>query len=534
MLTQGVNIPEIDAVFLARPTRSEVLLTQMIGRGARKPPGKDSFFVVDFTDVGVNPEPLRADTDSAMAARRRGTRPRGSLRRSRPREHREGRTVQFDVLRSATDVAGLPFVRDQTFGVEIELTCPGPAPAHGSVRWNSVAQRIIDAISSGGARVDPRAHDHGHGQYDSWHVEADGSVGWEVVSPVLVNQDGFAELAQVMSDLDALVERDGELRIDHRAGLHLHLAADLAALPRQLAFLRRVQRLEPGLFTLVAPSRLYGRGGGAYDLRLRNPYCRPVREAYDAGRGRPRGREESRYMAVTTQTPSTGFKTFEVRMHSGTTNFRKAIPWISLWMQIFNTQRYAWRGDGQRGLVFPRRNLVVNSGRVVREDIFQLLLDEGISLPTPLLAAIWARRADLRPSWNLAIPRRVSAWEREGTPTSWGRLPVASCELLCWRRRTQRASVPWCCGPRPGRRGPPWRSSMSPHKSCTASLSRALELRSPSRSAQPARRPAHASGAALNGVLVAGSDGLTASADQHVEHGPIAIAEAAAPDLGRR
>ena len=50
LLTHGIDIPEIDAVFLARPTRSEVLCAQMVGRGSRKTPGKTTFDVVVFND----------------------------------------------------------------------------------------------------------------------------------------------------------------------------------------------------------------------------------------------------------------------------------------------------------------------------------------------------------------------------------------------------------------------------------------------------------------------------------------------------
>ncbi|KAI8809804.1 P-loop containing nucleoside triphosphate hydrolase protein [Cladochytrium replicatum] len=52
ILTEGVDIPAIDSVILARPTQSDVLLQQMIGRGLRTFPGKDNCLVVDFHDTG--------------------------------------------------------------------------------------------------------------------------------------------------------------------------------------------------------------------------------------------------------------------------------------------------------------------------------------------------------------------------------------------------------------------------------------------------------------------------------------------------
>lgn len=51
ILTEGVDIPNIDMIIMARPTRSGVLLQQMLGRGMRKCAGKEYCLVLDFVDV---------------------------------------------------------------------------------------------------------------------------------------------------------------------------------------------------------------------------------------------------------------------------------------------------------------------------------------------------------------------------------------------------------------------------------------------------------------------------------------------------
>ena len=51
IITEGVDIPPIDCIILARPTRSSVLLQQMIGRGLRLSPGKEYCLVLDFEDI---------------------------------------------------------------------------------------------------------------------------------------------------------------------------------------------------------------------------------------------------------------------------------------------------------------------------------------------------------------------------------------------------------------------------------------------------------------------------------------------------
>jgi superfamily II DNA or RNA helicase/uncharacterized tellurite resistance protein B-like protein len=53
LLTEGWNVPDTRTVLMARPTMSNVLYVQMIGRGSRGPkvvPGKTSFHVIDCVD----------------------------------------------------------------------------------------------------------------------------------------------------------------------------------------------------------------------------------------------------------------------------------------------------------------------------------------------------------------------------------------------------------------------------------------------------------------------------------------------------
>ena len=50
LLNEGWDCPEIEALFMARPTMSKVLYTQQLGRGMRLYPGKESLMVFDFVD----------------------------------------------------------------------------------------------------------------------------------------------------------------------------------------------------------------------------------------------------------------------------------------------------------------------------------------------------------------------------------------------------------------------------------------------------------------------------------------------------
>ena len=52
ILTEGIDIPSIQTVFIARPTHSKIVMTQMIGRGLRgvKAGGTKEAFIVSFID----------------------------------------------------------------------------------------------------------------------------------------------------------------------------------------------------------------------------------------------------------------------------------------------------------------------------------------------------------------------------------------------------------------------------------------------------------------------------------------------------
>lgn len=83
IFTEGTDIPNIDCVLLARPTKSRNLLVQMIGRGLRKHSGKHNCHVIDMvaslesgivttpTLFGLDPNELVDAADArAMKARR--------------------------------------------------------------------------------------------------------------------------------------------------------------------------------------------------------------------------------------------------------------------------------------------------------------------------------------------------------------------------------------------------------------------------------------------------------------------------------
>jgi superfamily II DNA or RNA helicase len=413
MLTEGFDLPEIDSVFLARPTASLTLLAQMIGRGARKAPLKDSFRVVEFNDsvarLGAHLFHARDYVSSPTGQRSR------FLNGAAERHDEPDDLPQFERL-ELPGLESVTFARDQTFGVEVELSSNEGIPEFEEPQWKQVAREIIFRLQETAqlpVHNEP-LHYHENDDATKWRVCFDRSSGWEVVSPILVNAEGFAELARITEGLSSLVKDSPILRVNVDTGLHITLATRLDTESRLRGFVSRLTRLEAGLYTLVAPSRLYEWvNRNLYIRRRRNQYCMPVCEATGLRRNMSfshLAEVAGRYRSVNLTKLFGQTRLLEVRLHHGTTEARKILPWICLWMHIFNHARYSWRGEPSFGRVMPKGDTAISLNQADREDIFRLLRQEGISLPNEFERLLRERRKELRPYWARAVPKRVAIW----------------------------------------------------------------------------------------------------------------------------
>ena len=62
VLTEGTDIPGIESVLIARPTKNPTLYTQMVGRGLRRSPGKERVRLVDCVGVSYDANLCAAPT----------------------------------------------------------------------------------------------------------------------------------------------------------------------------------------------------------------------------------------------------------------------------------------------------------------------------------------------------------------------------------------------------------------------------------------------------------------------------------------
>ena len=347
MMTTGIDIPKIKSIFLCRPTTSEILYMQMVGRGARLYPNQDSFYVVDFVDN------LSTHSHKLFSPSRHfhGSRPQTIQNRSdEPSSYTEHffdptcSPVRLPADETIPQSAQLLWFHEgQTFGVELEISHPSFEPTSSWKRrmWKPVAEKIRSAleVGLGSHRVARTAVGYNQGSHDVWNVEYDRSVGWEVKTPILCGVSGAKEFSKACAILQRCIHQNG-LVLNFNTSVHIHLGWK-SKLRTIKNLLHTHVFLEPSLASLVAPSRIAYFDGLDYDKSKPNPYCMPI-SSFISGKELEETRSFNqltnaidRYCTLNLHNLRT-LGTVEFRMHSGSTNASKILLWISLHQQILH------------------------------------------------------------------------------------------------------------------------------------------------------------------------------------------------------
>ena len=402
MATHGIDIPQTSTVAIARPTLSDILYSQMVGRGARVhvPTGKRSFQVVDFTDNLGRFEKMLVTAWGFYSGSPR------SVRRCPPRvEHTFETSTEGRIIPAGESVPellhGLWYRQGQTFGIEAEML--------GGER-RAICWALTHAL--GLERVAPERPSSS--SFKRWVVGSDLSAQWEVRSRILEGQAGYEELAVALGALDGQRDELG-LRINHRAGLHVHIGWA----PRNHYELKRLVRLvklfEPALGTIVAPSRIRSFDGERYG-RGANRYCAPVNRSFPrrkmgtiSSMSRAQSFIDDRFRSVNLRSLEV-LGTVEVRIHSGTLDPAKVLPWLSLWQQILWAasegervpKRLRCRDDCTR--IIPDGDIIALARRYLPGGEEPMFL-ERLRLRREQVLKTWKNNPQLR-SW----PRFASTW----------------------------------------------------------------------------------------------------------------------------
>lgn len=172
MLDTGIDAPDVEAILMARPTKSKILYVQMKGRGTRKcrETGKDFYKLVDFVDIarldaadelvtnetpGVIDEPLEQEEDALIRrARHAGAALLASASDSenRPPEAQEMLILDIPVTLESSEVLAPAMLDDLRRQIEGQL--------RRAMSRDGLRERFIQAVYSwryfkGSVPVDP-------------------------------------------------------------------------------------------------------------------------------------------------------------------------------------------------------------------------------------------------------------------------------------------------------------------------------------------------------------------------------------------
>ncbi len=439
MLTHGIDVPDAQTVFLCRPTTSDILFSQMVGRAARRDEatGKTSFRIVEFTDnILVHGDLFKYARDyfQGAGALSGGARLSANAAARRKKHEFDPSGAPSWIPNSSNypeSCHGLWYREGQTFGIEFEITQPGELP-HLDVRWTKLAEELRAALAAampGRVAAEVIAGYAGQGSIEKdstvWNVEYDNSAGWEVTTPVLANADGFAEVNAACRVLREVTTQLG-LKVDHRAGTHIHLGWKSKNAEELKRAIQLVKHFEPALATLVAPSRIAHFDGSRYKTSEPNRYCAPVASVLSAAKLAEAvsiddifnivEEEGGRY--VTFNVASLGILgTVEVRMHSGTLEAHKILLWVSLWQQILWAASHRQQIDNvpDRKVIIPDGDIVVLAEKYLpdaRQPQQTMLLRRLAARRSEIVDGIWRKHPMLRKRWL----RFARSWQ-ELSPT---------------------------------------------------------------------------------------------------------------------
>lgn len=354
MFVEGIDIPDVKTVILARPVRSEVEFCQMVGRAARKVPGKDTFHLVDVIDTLANPahQKYLYSSEKFLLKTQNSRMTVSQLKSLITSPQNEIFENNLQTLRYNDDeifykpLNGLRILKNQTFGVELEIGHPSYITGDGlsKAQWKKIANKIKKCLESAElihdvAPVISEYCDLDKTNYSSWNIVYDGTCGFECVSPVLKGEEGFKEIVKALHHLNNDFLKENGLEINYQCGFHLNLGWNNFSDEMLRQLIRYYRAYEPAFNSLVSPSRVIQKDG------MSNYYCRSLRESFSDEDLKTMSSKKllkvlddddylGRYSAINFQNRTGKGRRLEIRLHQGTIEAHKVTLWTALWMNV--------------------------------------------------------------------------------------------------------------------------------------------------------------------------------------------------------
>lgn len=207
---------------------------------------------------------------------------------------------------TATPAPGLDYSFNHRFGVEIEA-------------YNCSRERLARELQDAGIQVSVEGYNHDTRNH--WKLVTDSSLEgrdtFELVSPILVGEEGLKELETVCWVLDAC-----DVKVNESCGFHVHMDASDFNMDAWKNLALSYKHIERIIDSFMPRSR------------RDNRYCKSMRSLSEARIARAatirdlqQAFDNNRYYKVNLEAYSR-HRTVEFRQHSGTINFAKMEKWI--------------------------------------------------------------------------------------------------------------------------------------------------------------------------------------------------------------
>lgn len=199
-------------------------------------------------------------------------------------------------------------------------------------------QTVINSLTAKGINVSFEGYTHQ--VMSCWKLVTDVSVrplntglgkGLELVSPILIGDEGLDELQIVMDTLNEI-----GAKVDRSCGLHIHHDVADYDVENFISLHNLYYNYQKGINSVLPPSRRTG---------ARNTYCKPLPKSdLDYIQNATSIRQVAnwigtRYVVLNSQS-YVKYGTIEFRQHSGTVEFEKLEAWIVLTHCMVNYCRY--------------------------------------------------------------------------------------------------------------------------------------------------------------------------------------------------
>lgn len=358
MTAEGVDIPDLKTVMLARPVTSDIEFSQMVGRGSRKTESKKDYYIVDFydqlkdeskqeslyrfKDFYTGSHSSNESTETIIENKNESKRTYNHMFH----EYIEGEelsTLKYDIADIKYDALnGLRIYTGQTFGIEVELaTKDKDIHDYSEEEFNKTGKKILDKIRSCNVSTAQNpifeySEVKENIDYSQWNVVFDGSSGFEIVSPILKAEEGFEEYFHVMSLFTSKFLNELNLEINYQCGVHINLGWEKFERKQIERLIHLIKYFEPSLNSLVSPSRVINLAGEdpeytkslrrmISESELKNLNKKDFEELLD---------EDSKYWCVNFQHREGLERRLEIRTHQGSFKPEKILLWTALWMNI--------------------------------------------------------------------------------------------------------------------------------------------------------------------------------------------------------